>query len=171
MTWGPQCAPPPGLNRVNNKNLWWNISVYQVYPFLSFDMQRTIMIMYSRNVCWVVVIMLSTFFLMMLVFVVSLQRLASNIECAFLKDGRVILKVTALNKRPTQYLKSHAESESISLEVSHLRIYQQPSNKLSTFGKKVRILRGNFFLLSWLSRKWTKSILKNKGSPTHLQLV
>ena len=89
--------------------------------------------------------MLSTFFLMMLVFVVSLQRLASNIECAFLKGGRVILKVTALNKRPTQYLKSHAESESISLEVSHLRIYQQTSNKLSTFGKKVRILRGNFF--------------------------
>ena len=87
------------------------------------------------------------FFWMMLVFVVSLQRLASNIECAFLKGGRVILKVTALNKRPTQYLKSHAESESISLEVSHLRIYQQPSNKLSTFGKKVRILRGNFFLL------------------------
>ena len=77
---------------------------------------------------------------MMLLFVVSLQRLASNIECAFLKGGRVILKVTALNKRPTQYLKSHAESESISLEVSHLRIYQQPSNKLSTFGKKVRIL-------------------------------
>ena len=87
------------------------------------------------------------FFWMMLVFVVSLQRLASNIECAFLKGGRVILKVTALNKRPTQYLKSHAESESISLEVSHLRIYQQPLNKLSSFGKKVRILRGNFFLL------------------------
>ena len=82
----------------------------------------------------------NNFFRMMLLFVVSLQRLASNIECAFLKGGRVILKVTALNKRPTQYLKSHAESESISLEVSHLRIYQQPSNKLSTFGKKVRIL-------------------------------
>ena len=86
----------------------------------------------------------NNFFRMMLLFVVSLQRLASNIECAFLKGGWVILKVTALNKRPTQYLKSHAESESISLEVSHLRIYQQPSNKLSTFGKKVRILGGIF---------------------------
>ena len=77
---------------------------------------------------------------MMLVFVVSLQRLASNIECAFLKGGRVILKVTALNKRPTQYLKSHAESESISLEVSHLRIYQQPPNKLSRKSESLGVI-------------------------------
>ena len=61
--------------------------------------------------------MLSTFFLMMLVFVVSLQRLASNIECAFLKGGRVILKVTALNKRPTQY-------DSFS-DVGEIRVYRR----------------------------------------------